>query len=145
MVPLHALKDALTYLEEKVSTQPNLAPLYWPLIQSIELMSLGDYQREIEGAKQYAIHLLKQRMFKDSPEKAEPIANKLTEHYKRHAYVIDRQEAHDEIGLTVKDASPEVWDAMWQLHTLYDRLLKDLTKQTSVSRIFETLGMTIIR
>ncbi len=141
-VPLHALRDALGYVEGRVVENPELAALYWPLIQTLDLMSLGDYDREIQSAEQYAQNLLCQRMFKDNPEQAEKVAKKLTREYKRHNYVVDRREAHEELKLNVIDAPPDVWKAMWQLHNLYDRLLRD-TLAVAAAKIFETLTVLL--
>jgi hypothetical protein len=141
-VPLHALRDALGYVEGRVVEKPELAALYWPLIQTLDLMSLGDYDREIQSAEQYAHNLLCQRMFRDNHEKAEEVAKRLTREYKRHNYVVDRREAHEELGLNVIDAPPDVWKAMWQLHNLYDRLLRD-TLTVAAAKIFETLTVLL--
>lgn len=137
-LPLHALRDALGYVEDRVVEKPELAALYWPLIQTLDLMSLGDYDREIQSAKQYAQNLLCQRMFKNNPERAEEVAKKLTEEYKRHNYVIDRREASEVLKLNVIDAPSDVWKAMWQLHNLYDGLIRD-TLTVAAAKVFETL------
>jgi hypothetical protein len=51
-VPLHALSDALQQLEQRVTSNLNLALFYQPLIGGLDLMSLGHYDREIQGAQQ---------------------------------------------------------------------------------------------
>jgi ClpP class serine protease len=122
--PLHALRDALGYVEGRV-------------VQTLDLMSLGDYDREIQSAKQYAENLLRRRMFKDNPKQAEEVARKLAEEYKRHNYVVDRREAREALKLNVIDAPSDVWKAMWQLHNLYDRLLRD-TLTVAAPKVFET-------
>jgi hypothetical protein len=63
-------------------------------------------------------------MFKDEPAKAKQVSLRLTAEYKRHSYVIDRQEARQTLQLNVKDASSASCTAMWQLHHLYDRLMR---------------------
>lgn len=140
LVPAHALRDSLQYLEDRISSDPNLASLYWPLIQSMDLMSLGHYDREIEGAEQYAEHLLGQRMFKDDNDHAKQVAERLARGYKRHNYVIDREEARSELGLKIVDATPDEWDLIWQLHNLYDRLLRDSLPDRF--KVIETLEAT---
>lgn len=141
-VPLHALRDALAYIEGRVSENPGLAALYWPLVQRLDLMSLGDYDREIQSCEQYATTLLDSRMFRCRPEQAKKVARLVTREYKRHNYVIDRREAKDALELKVVEPSSEVWKAMWQLHNLYDRLLRD-TLAEAPPKIFETLKVIL--
>ena len=142
-VPLHALSDALQQLEQRVTSNLNLSLFYQPLIDSLDLMSLGHYDREIQGAQQYAEYLLSQRMFKDDPAKAKPVSQRLTAEYKRHSYVIDRQEAHQTLQLNVKDASPAEWEAMWQLHHLYHHLMRDSISQGQPAKVIETANIML--
>lgn len=137
-VPLHALWDALQYIEQRVTINPNLASLYESLMSTIDLMSLGHYDREIQGAQQYAEYLLCQRMFKDDPAKARQISLRFTAGYKRHSYVIDRDEARHTLQLNVKDASPAEWKVIWQLHNLYHHLVRDSIRQKLPAKAIET-------
>ena len=146
MVPLLALRDALKFIKDEVKENPSLTGMYWPQMESIDVMSLGHYNREIESSKQYAIQLLQARMFKDDKTKSEDTAKKLVDFYKNHRYVIDRKEARDELNLQIVDAKPEEWEAMWQLHKLYDTILRDFREEKKLAvKIFETLEVTSVR
>lgn len=140
VTPLLALRDALKFIKGEVAENPANALLYMPLLEKVELMSLGHYDREIESSRQYAESLLTQRMFKDEPEKAKEIAKKLLEEYKTHGYVIDRKEAREKLQLEIVDAQADQWEAMWQLHNLYDNHLRELRIQPNVAaKVMETL------
>lgn len=119
-VPLLALKDAIDYVKNEVASNPATAQLFWPLIQQIQLMSLGQFEREISSAKQYAEQLLRSRMFKNVPEQSAITAERLTSWYKNHGHIIDRTEARETLNLNIVDADAELWNLMWQLHKLYD-------------------------
>ncbi len=145
MVPLLALRDALKFIKDELKENPSLTGMYWPQMESIDVMSLGHYNREIESAKQYAIQLLQTRMFKEEASKAESTAEKLVDFYKNHRYVIDRKEAKEKLELKIIDAKPDEWEAIWQLHKLYDIILRDfrLEKKLAV-KIFETTELTSV-
>lgn len=143
MVPLLALKDALKFIKDDIKENPSLTGMYWPQMEGIDVMSLGHYNREIESAKQYAIQLLQARMFTDDKTKSEKTATKLVDFYKNHRYVIDRKEAKEELELNIVDAKPEEWNAMWQLHKLYDTVLRDFRQEKKIAvKIIETLEIT---
>lgn len=145
MVPLLALRDALKFIKDDLIENPSLTGMYWPQMESIDIMSLGHYNREIESAKQYAIQLLQTRMFRDDKTKAEKTAEKLVDFYKNHRYVIDRKESKEELELNIVDAKPDEWDAMWQLHKLYDIVLRDFRQEKKLAvKIFETSEVTSV-
>ena len=142
-LPLHALRDALEYIEERAKTHINLTDLYRNLIDSLELMSLGHYDREIQGAQQYAEHLLGQRMFKGDKAKAKEVSLRLTAQYKRHSYVISREEARQTLQLNVKDALPAEWELIWQLHHLYDHYVREAARRRKPAKIIETASILL--
>jgi len=137
-VPLLALRDALSYIESRVSTDPNLAAMYWPLVKEAGIRSIGYYDREVESSKQYAKILLENRMMRDHPERAIEISTKLVDYYKNHGHVIDRIEAEKQLGLVIEQPDLEQWQLMWQLHETYDFIIRrELLKQRSI-KIMET-------
>lgn len=142
-LPLHALRDALQYIEQRATTDLKLAFLYRSLIDSLELMSLGHYDREIQGAQQYAEYLLSQRMFKEQPAKAKEVSRRLTAQYKRHSYVITRREARQTLQLNVKDASPAEWELIWQLHHLYDHYVREAARRRNPAKVIETANILL--
>ncbi|MFQ5976906.1 MAG: hypothetical protein ACE5OZ_02095 [Candidatus Heimdallarchaeota archaeon] len=145
-VPLLALRDALRFIKDEIKEDPSLASMYWPQMESVDIMSLGNYNREIESARQYAMELLKARMFKNNESMADTAANKLVECYMDHGYVIDRKEARDNLHLKIVDATPEEWNAMWQLHKIYSSILRDfLARENTIVSILETLELTSLR
>lgn len=137
-IPLLALKDAIDYIKTEVIANPATAQLFWPIIQQIKLMSLGQFEREICSAKQYAEKLLGARMFSNrDPREAINTAEELTSAYKNHGYIIDRTEARNNLHLNVVDASKELWDLIWQLHKIYDLQIR--RSQGKVAKFIETL------
>lgn len=124
-VSLLALSDALEFINKQVKEDPSRAAIYWPLIEQVDLISLGDYEREIQSARQYAIQLLRERMFSNKEEEAEKTAELLVNYYKSHGYVIDRNEARKNLNLNVVDATEEEWEAMWKLHKIYDDMVRE--------------------
>lgn len=144
-VPLLALRDALKFIKDEIKENPSLTGMYWPQMESIDVMSLGDYNREIESAEQYAIQLLQARMFKDDETKSKNTAKNLVDFYKSHRYVIDRKEAREKLELNIVDAKPEEWDAMWQLHKLYDTVLRAYRQEKQLAvKVIETLEVTSV-
>jgi hypothetical protein len=143
--PLLGVEDALAFIEKRIKENPEMALLFMPLLEKIGLLSLGTYQREIESAKQYATELLTQRMLKTDNEKAKRLADDLTAHYKRHAHVIDRNEAK-RLGLTIVDAPDDQWEVLWQLHKLYDDFLRDPVQRANrITTVIETREITFTR
>lgn len=143
---LLALKDAIDYVKSEVATNPETAQLFWPLINQIQLMELGQYEREISSAKQYAQQLLASRMFKNEPDKAMAAAEKLTSAYKTHGYIIDRLEARETLGLNIVDADPELWTLMWELHKLYDlHIKKSISENTNQVKLIESLHFLSVK
>ena len=83
-------------------------------------LMLGEYLKSLEMAKEYISKLLVARMMKDSPDKAEGVAEKLVTGYTDHNYCIDLTEARN-IGLnaTVNDQSlDETMEMMIRINKL---------------------------
>lgn len=149
--PLLALKQAIDAIKDDVKTNPELALLYKTLVDKIDPMAYGVFEREILSAQQYAEQLLKGRMFKDLPDKeskAKDVAKKLVDWYKTHRYVIDMEEAKnpDTLGLTLENFDKDQWHMIWQLHLLYDAFLRaHSTQRDKAVKIFHSTKFRLIR
>ncbi len=144
-VPALALREALDYITGQININPRLASLFIPLLDKVDLMTLGHFDREIESAKQYAIELMDSRKAnKCSGQSALDMADKLVKQYKTHGFVIDAKVAKQLLGncVTVLDADQEVWQCMWRLHNAYDSYLKH--KKYTV-KIIETADVALER
>ena len=133
------LKEALDYITKAIKQDPKTAPLYAPLLDKINLMELGHFEREIESAKQYAEALLSSRKINPLDKKsAKTVANNFVQKYKTHGFVIDGKTASHLIGNTVTLLKPNdpVWKCMWQLHNIYDQYIKD----KKIVKIIETIN-----
>jgi len=150
-IPLLALKQAIDSIKEDIKANPELALLYKTLIDKIDPMAYGLFEREVLSAQQYAEQLLKTRMLKDDPEKdekAKNIAKNLVDWYKTHRYVIDMEEAKNKetLGLALEDFDKDQWDIIWQLHLLYDAFLRaHSTQRDKAIKIFHSTKFKLIR
>ena len=54
-----SVEDALKVIEERTSSDPVKSLKYMPLIERINLNTLGEYRRALLSSKQYAEELLK--------------------------------------------------------------------------------------
>ena len=142
-----SIKDALKVIESLTEDNQEKALKYMPLIEKIDLKVLGQYDRAIQSAKQYASDLLQMsNLLKnketeeiavfDSKKKVkryENIAHQLTEGYYSHGYAIGTDEAQ-ELGFNVvcqgnDGFDPEVWKSVWRLHKMYDDMMRHNRKE----------------
>ncbi len=138
-----SIKDALKVIEGITEDNQEKALKYMPLIEKIDLKVLGEYERAIQSAKQYASDLLHMsNLLKDKdveetdandPKKKVPkhknIAHQLTEGYYSHDYAIGADKAK-ELGFNVvcpgnDGFDPEVWKSVWRLHKMYDDMMRN--------------------
>jgi hypothetical protein len=138
-----SIKDALKVIEGLTEDNQEKALKYMPLIEKIDLKVLGQYDRAIQSAKQYASDLLhasgllndkdiEEADVNDSKKKVpkhKNIAHQLTEGYYSHGYAIGTDKAR-ELGFNVVcpgDTSfdPEVWKSVWRLHKFYDDMMRN--------------------
>lgn len=141
-VSANSVEDALEVIEEHSAGDPSKSLKYMPLIEKINLNTLGQYRRALSSSKQYAKDLLKTgKLLKEKEEqKIEEIAGKLATCYYSHAYPIKSENASDELKFNVIDATvnKQLWQAIWQLHKLYDAMIKESRDgKTMVTTIFE--------
>ena len=132
------LKESLEYITKAIKEDPKIAPLYAPLLDKVNLIELGHFEREIESAKQYGEVLLTLRKKNKLLEKdAKKIANQFVQQYKTHNFVIDGQVAFSLLNNTVKilEINNPIWQNIWLLHNIYNQYMKD----KKIIKIMETL------
>lgn len=134
-----SIKDALEMLEDRVRSNPPTAVLYAPLLEKVDIYLIGEYERALKSAEQYAERLLAAYMLKGNPMEAKRVAGLLARQYFSHGYAIDRAEARSQLSLNVTDASVDEWNAMWQLHKLYETVIEDSAQGGGrIQAIFES-------
>ena len=133
-----AVEDALGVIEEIAAGDPVKSLKYMPLIEKINLNTLGEYRRALKSSKQYAEELLKRGKLLKDKAKASDVAEKLAKQYWAHGYPLHAQAAKAELDFQVAEATGELWQSAWQLHKLYDAMIKDSRDaQTMTTTIFE--------
>ncbi len=143
--PVSALtiKEALDYITKAVKEDPKMAPVYVPLLNKMDLITFGHFEREIESAKQYGEELLISKKINPLTKiKAKEVANSFTKQYKTHGFVIDGKSAISLLGNnTVKllNSDETTWKCMWQLHNTYQQYMQNKKR---VVKIIETLNET---
>lgn len=133
-----AVEDALKVIEEYTAGDPGKSLKYMPLLERINLNTLGEYRRALSSSKQYAEELLKQSRLLADKSKVAEVAGRLATGYFSHAYPINASVAATELKFNVANAAPQLWQAIWQLHKLYDAFIKDSAENgPMVTTIFE--------
>lgn len=150
-----SIKEALKVIEGLTQGDHSKAMKYMPLIEKIDLKILGQYDREIQSAKQRAQHLLKtgsllqdkNRNASDKEQKmnSEQVAHQLTEGYYSHGYVIDMNEAKENLGFNVLRPGDvgfdnEIWKSVWRLHKMYEDMVKN---NQNIMCVFESDMFTL--
>src|SRR3989344_9749 len=141
-VSANSVEDALEVIEEHSAGDPAKSLKYMPLIEKINLNTLGQYRRALDSSKQYAKDLLKTgKLLKTKNTKTiNAVSKKLATDYFSHAYPIKMDDAISVLKFNVIDASAtkQLWQAMWQLHKLYDAMIKESrNSKTMATTIFE--------
>jgi len=134
-----AIKDALKVIEELSGESPEKSLKYMPLIEKINLDTLGEYERALKASQQYAKTLLETGKLLNDKSKAEEVANNLAKDYYSHGYAIYADEAKDKLGFNIKfiDDDDE-WKPIWQLYNLYEAFIEDSkTENQMITTIFE--------
>lgn len=135
LVPAHSIKDGLDFFEGRIKSEPKTALIYSQLIENLDPTVVGAYQRAIESSKQYAETLLTGGLLKGQPkEKIQKAAKDLSERYKSHGFVIDRDIARSDYGLNVIDATDQTWENMWQIFNMVDVWMEEDPNIGSVVR-----------
>lgn len=114
-----SIREALDLIEERSKKGPEIAVLYTPLIEQLDVNIVGEYERALRSSEQYAETPLSRYALKADKKKAKAVAAKLSHAYYSHGYAIGSQEAATDLGLAVTAAPDDLWEKMWQLHKLY--------------------------
>jgi hypothetical protein len=139
-----SVEDALKVLEEYTKGDPVKSLKYMPLLEKINLNTLGEYRRALSSSKQYAEELLKTGGLLKDKKRFKAIATKLATKYYSHGYPIRSDVASNELGFNTINPDKELWQAIWQLHKLYDAMIKDSRDgKTMVTTIFEAEEFTM--
>ncbi|MGI5901010.1 MAG: SDH family Clp fold serine proteinase [Desulfitobacteriia bacterium] len=124
-IPVRALRCCFEYLEEMAynTSNPEVSEIIInTVLNKLDPWLIGDYEKVLKASKQYAESLLSKYMLKDKKEKIGAVTHSLTNGYFSHGYPIGRQEAK-EMGLSVTEASGELWEIIWELYLLYQTML----------------------
>ncbi len=114
-VPLQSILELIHMLGSKEIPKE----LAREILDRIPVIELGDYKRAVEHNIDLATRVLSNRMFKDDPDKAREVAEKLVS-YKQHGAAITYEDAK-EIGLKVRLATKEETEPLWSLHKLFKK------------------------
>lgn len=115
-----SVEDVISYvafMREKVgiTDQAALAQLIGQLATHVTPLTLGTVNRQYSHIRLVARKLLNLRSSQMDGEKIESVIDTLIEKMYSHGHAIGRREAA-ELGLPIKDASPEEEIAMWNLY-----------------------------
>jgi hypothetical protein len=134
-----SIRDALDLLEGRSKGSPEKALLYGPLLEKVDINLVGEYERALKSSEQFAGKLLTKYMLSKDHAKAAEVAKALSTGYWSHGYPINSVEARDGLGLNAVDAPKDLWQIMWQLHKLYDALVRESGTPTErTAAIFES-------
>jgi len=123
-IPVQALRCCFEYIEEMFynSSNPEVSEIIInSVLSKLDPWLIGDYEKALKASKQYAESLLSKYMLKDNQDKIQSVTHNLTTGYFSHGYPIGRQEAK-EMGLSVIEASGELWDVIWELYLVYQSM-----------------------
>jgi len=132
-----SVEDALKVVEEYTKKDPVKSLKYMPLLEKINLNTLGEYRRALLSSRHYAQELLKTGKLLKDPSKYKSVAKKLATNYYSHGYPIKSDTAKADLGFNITEADKDLWQAIWQLHKLYDAMIQDSRGQTMITTIFE--------
>jgi len=140
LVPVQAVWHCLDYLQRSIvnSSDPEVTSLLVaPLLDKLDPLLIGDYEKTIKASRQYAERLLSLYMLKDDPERVLKVTWALTEGYFSHGYPIGRREAKD-LGLKVTEANGELWDVIWNLYLAYEELFNAKEEDAEAEESYKT-------
>jgi hypothetical protein len=123
-IPVQALRCCFEYIEEMIynSSNPEVSEIIInSVLNKLDPWLIGDCEKALKASKQYAESLLSKYMLKDDKEKIKSVTHNLTNGYFSHGYPIGRQEAK-EMGLSITEATGELWDTIWELYLVYQSL-----------------------
>jgi len=134
--------DKFEMIKKEVDETQVLSPVYFPLLESLNLGFLQMCQTLMERSEQFAAKWLKKHMLKDDHSKAEALAKDLCDVKKwlSHGVVIDAEEARN-LGVNVIELTQDdaLWKMIWYLHCCYGVLFT----QQPVVKIFESATVSL--
>lgn len=141
--PAQSFLDGLDEIKRIVEKEGSLSPIYFPLLEHLDPALIDYCNKSIERSKKFAKKWLGRYMFKEDPDQAKEVAEKLanTKQYLSHGIVIDVNEALNEIGLKVEkiEKTDSLWQAIWRLYCDY---IINMT-QSNLLKIFESREVSI--
>jgi len=142
--PARSFLDGLEDIKKKVKEDGELSPVYYPPLSQLDPALLDYCNKAIKRSREFAVKWLKEHMLRDSPDKAEKIADRLLDvnTYLLHGIVIDHTEA-EKIGLAVEflPADNALWKAIWYLYCIYQADIKATRGETA--KFFESGSVSI--
>jgi ClpP class serine protease len=112
-IPLQSILEILDLLSQRGLT----SELAKAILEKIPVVELGDYKRAVEHNAELCGRVLTRRMYRENPEKAKEIANKLVS-YKQHSAAITLKDLLD-LGVKAREAAREEAEYLWRLHELW--------------------------
>ena len=108
-------------------------------------LTLGRIMKSLEVSEQYLTKLLKTRMFKEKPEEAKTISQKLSKEYADHGFCINIDEAQS-IGLKVNQLDGEELTIVWRIYKLNEEKQKfqEQIKKAEMDKLMKDLPPGIV-
>ena len=123
-IPLQSILELLTMLSGRELPRN----LITEILNRLPIIELGDFKRAVEHNVELCARLLRNRMFKSEPERAEGVAKALVG-FKQHSAAITLRDA-EEIGLVVDEARGELNDVLWSLYESFMRNVIEVEELT---------------
>ncbi len=133
-LPALGLSSAVEYLAGVCKKYPDSSDMFAKYLSlTLDLRTLGYFERVSESAMQYAQRLLQGKRLPEGQD-IHGVAEAFVYTYKDHSFVIDKDEATTFLGDTIKINSPE-YDLGNEVHNFLDRvnLFAGIFKNHSVS------------
>ncbi|MGB9816431.1 MAG: SDH family Clp fold serine proteinase [Desulfurococcaceae archaeon] len=112
-IPLQSILEILDLLSQKGLT----SELAKAILERIPVVELGDYKMAVEHNAELCGRVLARRMYRENPEKAGEIANKLVS-YKQHSAAITLKDLLD-LGVKARKAAGHEAEYLWRIHELW--------------------------
>jgi len=140
--PAQSFLDGLENIKKAATAEGGLNPAYFPLLDHLDPALIDFCAKSIARSQDFAKKWLKRHMLSDDPDKAESVAEQLSDvkRYLSHGIAIDAREAQN-IGLKIEylEKGDPLWDYIWRLHTDY---LIDIARNNCI-KLFESTDISI--
>ena len=133
-LPALGLSSAVEYLAGLCKSHPESSDMFAKYLSlTLDLRTLGYFERVSESAMQYAQRLLHGKVLPEG-QNIYDVAARFVYTYKDHSFVIDKDEARTFLGDTIKINSNE-YNLGNELHNLLDRvnIFAEIFKQQTIS------------